>query len=120
MLLPDKKLLAKIKFQFAGFVNFEKYSKTPKFNYEEKSVEEIFKQGSDPYFVTSIMHTIELSYGLLNNISLTTDAQKEIILSGWGVMGLWQLFAGETKNFSMLKNYFPLHILQANVKFTDK
>ena len=29
-------------------------------------------------------------------------------------MGLYQLFAAETKNFALLKNYYPMQILQAN------
>ena len=82
MPLSEKKQVIKTKFQFAGFVNFEKHPKIVGTNYEEKTLIETLNTNADYYYLTSIMHTIEITYNLMNNLSLTTDSQQEIIVSG--------------------------------------
>lgn len=80
--LSEKKILLKSKFQFSAFVNFEKHPKIPGTNYEEKTIIETLNSNVDNYFISSIMHTIDISYNLMNNLSLSTDSQQEVILSG--------------------------------------
>lgn len=94
--------------------------------YEEKTLLDIIGNTYDPYMLSKVMHIIELSYFLINNLSQTTDSQKEIIISGiiflsddiilgWGIMGLRQLFSNDTKNYKLLKTLFNLEELQAFV-----
>ncbi len=65
-----------------GFLKTPKYRKVAGVNYESQPLLAIIAAAPDPYSLSSMFHTIEMVHCLLNNLSQSTDSQREILLSG--------------------------------------
>ena len=97
-----------------------KYEKLAGVKYEEETALDLIKKEPDAYVISSMMLTVESVYSLLNSLTQSIDSQREILLTGCGMLGLSYFLSNTSRNFSYLKMLFALDVLQATVSFSVK
>ncbi len=94
-------------------------------HYAEQPLLDVISSRPDPYSLSSMFHTIEMAQCLVNNLSQSTDSQKEILLTGffailtsilgWLALSLMHFVVAESRNTLTLKPMFSVEYLEALV-----